>query len=141
MNDPKNLCSRFFREKYFVVPSAGISWDISSDIMLNGNRQLGSTFHGNVASHLTSASIWISENGMVTTINPGISDPAWGTSGGYAYMSRHGQVQRQMVIIINVITNYMDRNDGALPCRLPGINMAAFTQNNQAALHAANVGV
>ena len=107
--------------------------------MLNGNRQLGSTFHGNVASHLTSASIWISKNGMVTTINPGISDPAWGTSGGYAYMSRHGQVQRQMVV--NVITNYMDQNNGAMPRRLPGINMAAFTQNNLAALHAANVGV
>ena len=139
LNDPKNLCSRFIHKKYFVVASAGISWDISSDIMLNGNRQLGSTFHGNVASHLTSASIWISKNGMVTTINPGISDPAWGTSGGYAYMSRHGQVQRQMVV--NVITNYMDQNNGAMPRRLPGINMAAFTQNNLAALHAANVGV
>ena len=107
--------------------------------MLNRDRQLGSTLHGSVASHLTSASIWISENGMVMTINPGISDPAWGTSGGYAYMSRHAEVQRQMVL--NVITNYMDRNNGAMPRRLPGINMAAFSQNNQPALHATNVGI
>ena len=71
---------------------------------------------------------------MVTTINPGISDPAWGTSGGYAYMSCHGPVQRYMVA--NVITKYMDRNDGALPRRLPGINIAAFYRDNQAALHA-----
>ena len=44
-------------------------------------------------------------------------------------------------MVINVITNYMDRNNGALPRRLPGINMAAFSQNNQAALRAANVGI
>ena len=70
------ICALNLLTKIIVVPSAGICWDISSDIMLNGERQLGYTFHGNIASHLTSASIWISENGMVTTINPGISDPA-----------------------------------------------------------------
>ena len=79
--------------------------------MLNGSRQLGSTFHGHVASHLTSTSIWIDHNGMVTTINPDISNPVWGTSGGYAYMSRQGP--ERCAIALNLISNYMTRNDGA----------------------------
>ena len=123
LNDPNNLCSRFTHRKYFVVPSGAICWDISSDIMLNGARQLGSTFHGHVASHLTSCSIWIDDDGMITTINPGFSDPAWGTSGGYAYLSRVGRERREMVV--NLISNYMTQNNGVHP-RLPGVNVANY---------------
>ena len=121
LNDPKHLCSQITHKKYFVVPSAAIFWGIPSDIMLNGDRQLGSTFHGHVASHLISCSIWIDDDGMVTTINPGISDPAWGTSGGYEYLSRVGRECRDMVV--NLISNYVTQNNGLHPC-LPGINVA-----------------
>ena len=96
--DPKNLRSRTTHRNIFFVPSAATCWDISSDIMLNGARQLGSTFYGHVASYLTSVSIWIDHNGMVTTINPSISDPTWGTSDGYAYLSCCGPERCAMVL-------------------------------------------
>ena len=117
------ICALNLLTKIIVVPLAGICWDISSDIMLNGARQLGSTFYGHVASYLTSVSIWIDHNGMVTTINPGISDPAWGNSGGYAYLSFRGP--ERCAIVLSLISNYMTQNIG-VPSYLSGINVANF---------------
>ena len=73
--------------------------------MLNSDHQLGSTFHGHMAFQLTITHVWISNNGMVITINPGISDPVWGSSDGYTYMSYRGTERRAMVL--NIIFNFI----------------------------------
>ena len=95
--------------------------------MKQGERQLGGTFFGKLASHLTSCSVWVNEeDGFVSTINHGVSALGWGYSGGYAYQNRIGQERTAM--IQNLITTYMVQNNGNLPT-LPGVNVAVFMQN------------
>ena len=98
--------------------------------MHHGDRQLGGTFYGKLAGHLTSCSVWVCADdteGWVTTINPGVSVIGWGQSGGYAYQRRTGR--ERIVAIQNLITDYMAANNGNVP-HLPGVNIGQFIINN-----------
>ena len=74
LHDPESMCALFSHKQHFIITEAGVSFDISSDTMKQGERQLGGTFYGKVPSHLTSCSVWVNEeDGFVSTINPGVS--------------------------------------------------------------------
>ena len=127
LHDPDQFSRMFSHKQHFIIEEAGVSYEISSDNMLNGERQLGGTIYGKLARHLTSCSVWVNqEDGWITTINPGVSATGWGQSGGYGYTRRVGAERRDM--ILNLITNYMATNNGQLP-RLPGVNVPVFMSN------------
>ena len=73
----------------FVLLELGVGMDISSDIMRSAGTgedsgQVGATFYGPLAEHLTSAPLWTSVDGKkVTLVCPGrCYNMAWGRSGG-----------------------------------------------------------
>ena len=126
--DPGGISSLFVHKQHFIVTESGISFDISSDVLHHGERQLGGTFYGKLASHLTSCSVWVMpEDGWVTTINTGIANMGWGQNGGYAYQRKVGE--DRSTSIRNLITGYMVANNGAIP-NLPGVNVEVFMQND-----------
>ena len=66
------------------MADTGTSFDLSSDVFLNGYEFLCGTFFGSLVEQVTSCSIWIKKtSGHVTKICPGLcGNFAWGTGGG-----------------------------------------------------------
>ena len=111
--------------QYFVVE--GLALELSSNVFDNDVFEyIGNTFLGRLAWHNTSAPIAIcKKTGYVTTNMQGLCGlQAWGSSGGYAYIRARGSSRNDMVV--QVISRYMERHNGQLPRRLPGVTITDF---------------
>ena len=104
LHDPEHFSRLFSHKQHFIIEEGRVTYEISSDAMLHGERQLGGTIYGKLARHLTSCSVWVNQDdGSITTFNPGVSATGWGQSGGYAYQKRRGRERTELISIL--ITN------------------------------------
>jgi len=110
----------------FVVQGAGVSWDISSDVLAD-SKIVSGTFYGLLVRHLTSCSLYEEiSSGGVTTIMPGMAaNAAWGSSGGWKYLKTTGRERQQLVL--SLLERHREEHNGALPRSLPQVDIRNYT--------------
>ncbi len=66
--------------QYFILLDFGLAFDLSSGVFTDNIDQVGTTFYGSMFNHLTSWSLWISNDDKFVTLHPsGRNDLfAWG---------------------------------------------------------------
>ena len=57
LHDPDHFLRLFSHKQHFIIEEGSVTFEISSDVMRHGKRQLGGTIFGKLARHLTSNSV------------------------------------------------------------------------------------
>ena len=68
--------------QHFVIPNAGVCWDLSSKAFNENIQSVTGTFFGGLVSHVTSCAIWVDHsNGNISTISRKMNaNLAWGSN-------------------------------------------------------------
>lgn len=118
----------FVHKQFFILAETGHCFDLSSAVFHNNANDfsgLACTFQGYLAGHLTSSSLWLDPHDGVTILMPGRAGlKAWGSSGGYAYLRSTGTARQNL--IVNLINTHRTNHGGAVPRRLPGVDIRSF---------------